>query len=458
MALVDTSEITFEWRDDFGRKKIAERIAGALEREAAISPLMLAGDWGGGKTEFIHKTINLFKDKLPSTVSAYLDAYKTDYHDDPLLALSAAVLDAIPQDKKGEVKKKLVPVLKAVGKLGLKAASSWVLKQDATDVVDDFEKDIKKSADKASEALIESVLQDQIDANQHIDSFRYVLEEATKDKQLILFIDELDRCKPTYAVQMLEVVKHVFDVGSVKFVLVVNREQLEASINHHYGSGLDAKRYLDKFINFSITLPEKLNDYGSQHTSVSKVHLRNCIINSEALVSAIYERKGETYLSDTIYDLCRIEGRSLRELETLVRYLEIYQSISAEGEQLVHSNVLLSSARAFGVYLACFHQTFAHQLLINRQSASKIYEMLKIKPVVQYEPHNVDFLDLLIMSIFIEDTEDERLELAEQQLVDLEKWKEHVQKAGRSAHYFVADVKPLKAILGAIKVMSFGAD
>jgi hypothetical protein len=164
---MDHSEMTFDWRDEFWRKKVGERLVNAFKDDVAISPLMLAGDWGGGKTEFTLKTINLIKERLSSATPVYLDAYKTDYHDDPLIALSAAVLEAVPEKDKVAVKKRLIPVVRAVGKVSLKALSSWVLKQDATDVVDDFEKDIKKSADKASDALIDSVLQDQIDANKY---------------------------------------------------------------------------------------------------------------------------------------------------------------------------------------------------------------------------------------------------------------------------------------------------
>jgi hypothetical protein len=456
---MDHSEMTFDWRDEFWRKKVGERLVNAFKDDVAISPLMLAGDWGGGKTEFTLKTINLIKERLSSATPVYLDAYKTDYHDDPLIALSAAVLEAVPEKDKVAVKKRLIPVVRAVGKVSLKALSSWVLKQDATDVVDDFEKDIKKSADKASDALIDSVLQDQIDANKYLEAFKKVLKEAAKDVQLIFFIDELDRCKPTYSVQMLEIVKHVFDVENVKFVLVVNRTQLEASINHHYGSGLNAKRYLDKFIAFSITLPEKLKDYGSKGATVSSVHFNLCVTRSTALSNAFYKNNRESFLYGEIYAMCLLEGLSLRELETFIRYLEIYQSIKPNGCGFDAENGLVSTARAFGVYLYCFHQKTAHELTIGRISTSMVYEKLKKKPILPFVHRSFKDLDLLAMAIFIDDpVNSELVPTKEEDVENLQKWKNYIDKHSNSASFHFGDVEPYRAMLEAIKIMSFNAD
>ena len=81
-----------------------------------------------------------------------------------------------------------------------------------------------------------------------------------KDKPLVIIIDELDRCKPTFAVEILEKIKHLYSVEKVIFVLVMNREQLEESIKCVYGQNIDAHTYLQKFINIEATLPKRLKD------------------------------------------------------------------------------------------------------------------------------------------------------------------------------------------------------
>ena len=79
-----------------------------------------------------------------------------------------------------------------------------------------------------------------------------LFEQGTR---LVVFVDELDRCKPSYAVQLLERVKHYFSVDSVTFVFSVNLNELQHTIKHHYGNDIDACRYLDRFFDLRISLP-----------------------------------------------------------------------------------------------------------------------------------------------------------------------------------------------------------
>lgn len=74
--------------------------------------------------------------------------------------------------------------------------------------------------------------------------------------RLVVFIDELDRCKPDFAVRFLERIKHYLMLDDrVIFVFSINREQLEETIKHLYGYGFDSHRYLDRFFDLNIELP-----------------------------------------------------------------------------------------------------------------------------------------------------------------------------------------------------------
>ena len=74
-------------------------------------------------------------------------------------------------------------------------------------------------------------------------------------KPLVVFIDELDRCRPTYAIELLEVAKHLFAVDGVVFVLGVNRSELAESVKAVYGTYFGAQAYLNRFFNLEISLP-----------------------------------------------------------------------------------------------------------------------------------------------------------------------------------------------------------
>ena len=64
---------------------------------------------------------------------------------------------------------------------------------------------------------------------------------------LVIIIDELDRCRPLFALSLLERVKHLFLVEGVSFVFVTNMPQIEAVVAGTYGANTDAKIYLEKF-------------------------------------------------------------------------------------------------------------------------------------------------------------------------------------------------------------------
>ncbi len=77
-----------------------------------------------------------------------------------------------------------------------------------------------------------------------------------KERPLIVMIDELDRCRPSYAIELLEVAKHLFSVDHIVFVLAVNRSELAHSIRALYGSDFDAEGYLRRFFDVDFRLPE----------------------------------------------------------------------------------------------------------------------------------------------------------------------------------------------------------
>lgn len=99
-------------------------------------------------------------------------------------------------------------------------------------------------------------------------AFKLALSKLTGDKAnpLVVIIDELDRCRPDFAVRTLERIKHLFEVENVIFVLMLNRVQLCASIRGCYGADVDADGYLRKFLLFSLQLPQHTLHHGFNRT------------------------------------------------------------------------------------------------------------------------------------------------------------------------------------------------
>lgn len=92
-----------------------------------------------------------------------------------------------------------------------------------------------------------------------MDAFRNALIELTgpgsdgfPNQKLIFEVDELDRYRPDYALPVLEIIKHFFNIDGVHFVLGVNLKELQNSVRARYGTGNDGDRYLQKFLHVQV--------------------------------------------------------------------------------------------------------------------------------------------------------------------------------------------------------------
>jgi len=354
-------EITFDSRDEYQRKPIAEKIIRLLESDAKVSPMVIDGGWGTGKTEFCHKLINLIESGESKFKPVYVDAFSADHADEPLMTLLAAILKLLPEKDRPSLIKKALPAIKFGMKIAGKAGFSWLLKQDAADVVEDFDKDIQKAADAAINHSVESLLKDHVEAEKSLITLKNALKVLANETPIVIFVDELDRCRPDFSVSMLESIKHVFDVEGVQFVLVTNSEQLRASINHSYGIGVNAQRYLDKFLGFSFVLPYilRLNGYNAIYASVK--HLDSLIEESSLLCKSGIKKSGVVDFAKT---LVKENNLSLREVETLVRHLEIYHTL-VDGDGGFPNNIIVGYAllRVLGVYIFCFKPVESEELV-----------------------------------------------------------------------------------------------
>lgn len=358
------TELTFNDRDEFQRKSIAKKVIILLKSDIDVSPIVIDGGWGTGKTEFCHKTINLMAEN-DSHHLIYVDAFQADHADEPLLTVLAEVLKIIPEgDKRTGLIQKVLPAIRYGLKTALKAGVSHLLRQEAADIVNDFDKEIQKTADKAIDVSVESLLKDHIKASESIKSLQKALSEIAKQKPIILFVDELDRCRPDFAVNMLEIIKHTFAVEGVQFVLITNSQQLKASINHCYGPTVDAQRYLDKFLKFTFSLPQM----NRGETLASTTHYLKLIQHSSKLSNC--ELDAPAYV-DLMTVIIKEHNLSLREIETLIRHLEIYQILSNDG---IGSNIIIGYKllRLIGIILFCFSPKIANLILQEKADAKEL--------------------------------------------------------------------------------------
>ncbi|HFK4668150.1 TPA: P-loop NTPase fold protein [Serratia marcescens] len=385
-------ELLFETRDEYNRKPIAEKIIKILKSEMSISPMIIDGSWGTGKTEFCFKLINLFKEENQKQEIIYINAFNEDHTDEPILTLLAAIINLIPESERPSLIEKALPAIRFGVKTTLKAGAAWVLKQNTDNLAEEFTEAVQKTSDAAIDSTITSLIKDHVDSDKNIKALKTALTEISSKSPIYIFIDELDRCKPSFAISILENIKHVFDVENVKFILITNTQQLQASINHIYGISVDAKRYLDKFIKFSFLLPDTYSpdNHTQIHTSID--HWNYVSSHSELLKTL------ERPVIESIKELIRKSKLSLREVETFARYLEIYQSLSEDG--LGKGKLFgYSLYRLIGVFFYCFNKEIALNLSGERVDLNSISSALKITQLNYNQRSYPDHLDLAFYGI-----------------------------------------------------------
>lgn len=422
-------EKTFATHDEFNRKPIAENIIRLLTSDIDLSPMVIDGGWGTGKTEFCQKLIRLIEQQQLNYQPVYIDAFRSDHSGEPLLALLAEIIKACtPEDTDGqpsEKRKNITRNFSKVAKFGIKTALNagfrYLFKQGMDELVDEFrqdgsnEQEVKNAAETVTDvaakitdytidATVEALLKEQIEAEKNLETLKACLKELAAENPIILFIDELDRCRPDYAVDMLEVIKHVFDVENVKVVLVTNTKQLRAAINHRYGAEVDAQKYLDKFLKYSFALPEKVVAQTEQDRVWVSIHhfgqlIKGCDIG-EVLFSGYR-------VMECINEMIKRNNLSLRETERLVRFLEIYHSLS-NGFGARNESVLW--IRVVGVFIFCFYPSLMDDINKNRTDAGEFAQLFNLQswpdmPDHFYDVKEVDVIAMmLILNSKIEDS------------------------------------------------------
>lgn len=243
--------------------------------------MTLSSPWGTGKTTFMRMWKAYLEYKGYTCIM--FNAWQHDYAENPFLTFIAEIASQLAELKgpQAEAVAGSLDKLKKIGKQLFPRLLSFAARA-ALGVSVDFEKlfegvfddEDEESRQKASDKLGEDfakvvgsslegyaaeVLKEHGSTKQLVDDFKKELGnivETLGKQPLFFFVDELDRCKPTYSVELLEAIKHLFETSGIIFVLSLDREQLGHSVKAAYGDGIDADGYLRRFIDLEYRIPE----------------------------------------------------------------------------------------------------------------------------------------------------------------------------------------------------------
>lgn len=303
--------------------------------------ISLDGDWGTGKTFFVKQVIETLKclciedynvhpdiqqfvdnlkkdfedmDTLNQVYPIYFNSWEYDSNEDPLLTIIYSIIEQNPMLKdfsnvSESIKEKIIRIISSF-KVGLSYSD-----ESGRSVGLEVQYDPHRK---------QNITRDVISIESLKETFRDLLTELKigQANKLIIFIDELDRCNPNFAVKLLERVKHFFDDEEYIFVFSTNILQLQHTVKKFYGEGLDGYSYLDNFFDLSFSLPNiNIQEY----------------INSLKLV----DLDSNDYIDICIKEITKILNFSLRKCNRYIKLISLsYNIMKRNGSNVLGKHIL----------------------------------------------------------------------------------------------------------------------
>jgi hypothetical protein len=238
--------------DLLDREQYADILTSLIDTSKTGFTMSINATWGYGKTTFIRMWEAKLRAQGYSTV--YINAWEKDYIQDPFAVVISTIWEQT--QKQNSHVKDIATTVKELADIASKIIAYRYIGDAALDA-------LKKGL--SNDVKCDFVLDDYIEHTKRIEDFKKQLheyvkqlqeQEGSKDK-LVIFVDELDRCRPTYAIEMLERIKHLFSIENIVFVLSVDQSVLHESVKGFYGSSnISAEHYLRRFVNIEYCLPE----------------------------------------------------------------------------------------------------------------------------------------------------------------------------------------------------------
>lgn len=224
-------------RDRLNRRPQVRALCDVMQRVDGHTVVSIDGPWGSGKTAFVKMCSAELRSRSVPVVE--FNAWQQSYTNNPLVDVASAIAAELGESLSDTVKRTLID-------------GSWHLAKVASRGV--IDRDAISQDDPA-------VFDPWGEAQSKVNEFKDRLAEAASPAggnsagRLVVLIDELDRCRPDYALELIETVRHLLAQNGIVVLLALNRAELCHSIQSLYGPKFDADRYLRRFTDLPYRLP-----------------------------------------------------------------------------------------------------------------------------------------------------------------------------------------------------------
>lgn len=317
--------------DLLGRNRKLFNIINLLINQNKNSIVSLNGEWGCGKTVLAKQIEYLIKN--PEKYKEICDRYLPANENSNIFIQEVYYYNAWENDAINMPVQSLI--FQMIKYFEIKYENTIDLKNTGKKVFDTFLKigtmnllncnDIEK----LNEIDYKSLMNNITEIENLKKCFNNVIEKILKERKdrLLIIIDELDRCRPTYAIEMLECIKHFYDNNKVTFLVVTNNVQLSRTVKKVYGAEFDGDLYLQRFYDSIINLASNKSTKSNYITyildkDINSYHIYNDIIRTcinyfdlelrQLNSFMMYEKTAEQYL---------INNNFLKDESVIVLYL-----------------------------------------------------------------------------------------------------------------------------------------
>lgn len=381
--------------DKLERKNAIEDLSSLLEVTNQSFVLALNSDWGAGKTTFV-KLWQAYLQKEKGMRSIYFSAWEDDFSKEPLISILGEIKKYINDNfrEKSDVAQSFEKVKSFSGKVLKRGVPAFVkgMMGGLLDVPKGVEEAIGAITESTAKELIENYSKDKEITKEFKEAIQELLSKLGDTKPFVIFIDELDRCRPLYAIELLERIKHIFGIDGLIFVLSIDKKQLVESIKSQYGN-IDAQTYLRRFIDMEYTLQNPSLDKFCTYLYYDVYKLDNAI-----------KEKNIAYYDDDLEMLqycTKVFNLSLRDVEQVFIRLKIIFKTIVPRFLEIHFEIIF--------FFLSFKMKYPdkYELLITRKISEKeLRDIFDTKKMI-------DSIQTMIKAIFLATSK------SEQEMIDI---------------------------------------
>ena len=320
--------------DKLNRQDQIEVLTSVIESNSGPCVIAIDAAWGNGKTTFLKMWTQYLRNKYFFVVD--FNAWETDYCNIPFIALYTEIKNVLDKNKQNKTNEKLKDLIKTFIDDAKKVPSNYYISKVNIDLLLPISAEVQKKDENWKDKVISEYEESKLLQYESKCRLQKVAKEIAEldGKPLVIVIDELDRCRPSFAVEFLEITKHIFGIDNIVFVLSINRSQLEHSVKALYGSSFDSKEYLRRFFDLEITLPSPSRDHFIdtilEKTGVAKK------LNEAKFDPDVVDKEVATYILKYYFSNSNI---SLRTIEHALHHLSLVVSLLPSD-----SNIYIVSA------------------------------------------------------------------------------------------------------------------